>query len=930
MQVLSFFIFHFLTDSNNQPHRYCLVVYYLPEGFKPQILPHGNSKSTKPFYPTLPSTIQKMKEESVKGIGPKKIVSNVSASVGGIMSANDSCELPRGEQQASKIKSRMKLSSSPISNDEFAVVLHKASMEDKSGQFIREVKCLREPSIVVATERQLNDIVRFCTVPNNFSVLTIDPTFCLGDFDVTVITYRHNLLISRQAKQPPAIIGPVLVHYKKTFSTYLYFASALVGLRREFHNIKCFGTDGEKALVEAFQYACPDSIHLTCSIHCRKNVKAKLQDLGVSEHSRRLILDDIFGKKHGSHYNEGLVDARSEVMYEKVFESLVKKWKQYNISDQAIKTFTEWFKTFKSEVIKKSMLKSVREKAMLGSPPEPFTTNASESVNAMLKRKVDYKRSELPVFLDRLKELIQEQDDEIMRALIGRGKYMVNPRFKKFQKSEEDWFTKMKESDRTRHLQRFASFYFSSSDPPNKPSSSSSCLQSNPRSFSSVSGSGLQSELSCVPGSSLHGLSEVSASSLWSDLSGARSSSFQSEFSNASGSTGVLSGMHSVPSDAPCLNLEDDFEISVSGLSAQNEPTNVPGMYVQSEPSCSYRSSLASYGRKHLPTDSESDEDLPAQRGTKRRLFQSPEPSVPVSELVGKVPVPEIVLSGIWNKAAQLLSMPSAISRAPGSDVKSHVVLSFSGSRHHLVSCKKTGQYTCDKACGNWNSLGICSHTVAVAEVNDDLSSFVSWYQKAKKQPSLTKLVLTGMPDGRGKKGGKSAHSKKKIQKTVTRTPIDVISSTAENIGTPSAPRSVHLPSSQSISATSVVPSHPPPLVHITPHSPAPTAEPFTLCFIMGNISVCYGCRQKYRKPCQPPEDLCVQHKEWREFFPSGSATTQTRFCNVYYHCNAPCIQARCPYFKADQLIIPAMIAAQMLPIHTQYLEEHMPRTIAD
>ena len=106
-------------------------------------------------------------------------------------------------------------------------------------------------------------------------------------------------------------------------------------------------------------------------------------------------------------------------------------------------------------------------------------------------------------------------------------------------------------------------------------------------------------------------------------------------------------------------------------------------------------------------------------------------------------------------KAAELLTTPNAISRAPGVvDSKSHHVISYSGNRPHLISYKKTGQYTCDntcdKTCANWNSLGICSHTVAVAEINSDLPSFVSWFKKVKKKPSLTKLVLTGMPDGRG------------------------------------------------------------------------------------------------------------------------------------------------------------------------------------
>ena len=64
----------------------------------------------------------------------------------------------------------------------------------------------------------------------------------------------------------------------------------------------------------------------------------------------------------------------------------------------------------------------------------------------MLKRKVDYKRNELPVFLEKVRELIQEQDDEIEKAVISRGKYVVNPEFKRLVKTKQEWFTKRTES----------------------------------------------------------------------------------------------------------------------------------------------------------------------------------------------------------------------------------------------------------------------------------------------------------------------------------------------------------------------------------------------------------------------------------------------------------------------------------------------------
>ena len=222
----------------------------------------------------------------------------------------DSCAIPRNELQVTKLKSRMKSSSLSVScgaNDELGVIMQQAFMEDKCNQFIRDIRCLREPAVIMSTERQLNDLVRFCTPPSNFSIVTADPTFSPGDFDVPVITYRHTLLLPRQSGQPPAIIGPVLFHYKMTFATYLFFASSLISLRRELANIRCFGTDGEEALIDAFQHECPSSLHLSCSIHKKRNTKAKLQDLGIPERFRVLIIDDIFAKQQGSHYNEGLV-----------------------------------------------------------------------------------------------------------------------------------------------------------------------------------------------------------------------------------------------------------------------------------------------------------------------------------------------------------------------------------------------------------------------------------------------------------------------------------------------------------------------------------------------------------------------------------------------------------------------------------------------
>ena len=178
------------------------------------------------------------------------------------------------------------------------------------------MKTLREPAVIVARDRQLNDMVKFCTNENHFGVVTIDPTFCLGDFEVTITTCRHLVLQCRRSSEPPVFIGPAMVHYKKTFSTYLFFAFSLIGLRPDLSKLKCFGTDGEEGLYTAFKQACPEAIHLLCSLHCRRNIKDKLRELQVGGDKQEIVLADIFGKQFGSQQVEGLIDSEDEKEFE--------------------------------------------------------------------------------------------------------------------------------------------------------------------------------------------------------------------------------------------------------------------------------------------------------------------------------------------------------------------------------------------------------------------------------------------------------------------------------------------------------------------------------------------------------------------------------------------------------------------------------------
>ena len=67
-----------------------------------------------------------------------------------------------------------------------------------------------------------------------------------------LMTYQHLLLTTRRYGKPPVFVGPVFIHYRNNFGSFKFFATSLVALRSSFEGLWSFGTDGEKALVDAF------------------------------------------------------------------------------------------------------------------------------------------------------------------------------------------------------------------------------------------------------------------------------------------------------------------------------------------------------------------------------------------------------------------------------------------------------------------------------------------------------------------------------------------------------------------------------------------------------------------------------------------------------------------------------------------------------
>ena len=423
----------------------------------------------------------------------------------------------------------------------------------------------------------------------------------------------------------------------------------------------------------------------------KKNIHTKLGERGLPSSISDEFLSDIFGKHIYNRYEEGLVDAVSSLDFKSRLHNCKDTWNareaQYLHPGQVL--FFDYFVQHYSKVFENTMLKTTRSAAGLGCPPQIFTTNSSESLNATIKRKVNFKESEWPQFNESMRELVLSQRDEVIRSLSGRGQYRVEKEYTHVVVAPERWM-RMTPEQRKEVVKRFDSLKV-------KCGTTTSVLSQSMQASSSVAQFGSEDKLSTqIKQSAQTGLSTIT--------------------------TGQIT--------QPSISVTDVEQHLQDGTS-----TN-----------------LAACGG-HMSISAE-DSNISI--------------------------LPRATLEGMWNKAEDYLQSNVDVVAAPGGDPKAKMVTSRSGSFPHLVQVNSPGQYICDKNCLQSMSSQICAHTLVSAEVNGELHLFLQWYNMNSPQPNISSLAMTGLPRGRGRKGGIPKRTRSKV---ITST--DVVVSRATTMQSP-------------------------------------------------------------------------------------------------------------------------------------------------
>ena len=391
---------------------YIFKQYYFDDGEHDIIVeqPHGNSKiNTRPHRRSKESLKEKMKNSKY---GPKETVHRLLEDAGGILQVHSPNDFPKNRQQIKNLKRK----SDDNLKDGIVNLIDTCNKEHElKNIFVRTVLTSPEKIVFLSSENQLNDINRFCTNNARFCILGIDPTYNVSLCYLTVTTYRH-LHFRTNKREHLVKIGPVLIHTRKEYSSYFHLPNLMLQAQPALKNIKVVGSDSEKNVYLPFKNLMPDTCSLLCDIHMKGNLMGKGSKLNLNKEQMTEILNDIFGRNVGETIEKGLV--HHTVDFDLKLDHLREKWMGFGGKGNQ---FYNCFISHKVEGIRNCMSSELRSMACLGYPPKPYTQNANECINIVIKPRGSQKCKSIIDVVNRVRDIVMKQEVQVNLSLVGQG-----------------------------------------------------------------------------------------------------------------------------------------------------------------------------------------------------------------------------------------------------------------------------------------------------------------------------------------------------------------------------------------------------------------------------------------------------------------------------------------------------------------------------
>ena len=117
------------------------------------------------------------------------------------------------------------------------------------------------------SDRQLNDIEKFCCCNGISNPLAIDTRFNLCDLWLTETLYRNRRLVVDTTGKSPVFFGPCIFHFKKDKEAFRQLALEICAGNLKLIELKAVGVDMESAIYRGFKSIFKDLSRFLCVHH---------------------------------------------------------------------------------------------------------------------------------------------------------------------------------------------------------------------------------------------------------------------------------------------------------------------------------------------------------------------------------------------------------------------------------------------------------------------------------------------------------------------------------------------------------------------------------------------------------------------------------------------------------------------------------------
>ena len=613
-----------------------------------------------------------------------------------------------------------------------------------------------------------------------------------------------------------------------------------------------------------------NAVQLKCFRHLQTNIKRHLQSEQFPSAAIQLFINDIFGadSTNGPHH-VGLVDCHDVMEFEEQLEDLEPVWEKREQELGLESGFYSWFRQCKAEDFCNGALKGLREQAGLGSPPQPYYTNSNEAMNRVIKEKTQWKKHQWPEFNERMKELVGQQQRDVEKAVLREGEYTLKPQFKELEVSEPGKWWRMNEEQRSQCLKRFNECTVE--EPKSMPAGSRKGKEKQGKAPVTLTPKAeVASQMLSIPLDSIHGICKKAA-----DL--------------CADATAV----------APMPGGRSKDRFVLAGSSVQPHAVTVKGDLYHCDSRCLHFQSLSLCSQSVMAAHLQEDlaTFLQALVGKKRmpNLFRLSKHGMP---------------RGAGKKGGKLPRRKPTKQTVTGHETAVATALPL---HHHPHPSSTTSGPVPTNHQPHYSDT-----TPGQAPAN---------HQPHPSGTTSGPVPLHHQPHPSGTTPGPVPLHHQPHPSSTTPGPVPLYRQPHPS-GTMLPAHQLAYPSAiWTCNPSSVLPGPPKLWLPSPPTAPVYTA-PFTLVFIMGQVSTCFGCRKSFMKPAPIPFNLVVRHEDHRSYTaPDG--TPKQRYGNVYYHLNRSCITAKQPHFDPTKLVVSQQVMERATQAHSDYLQAAFGVTLA-